>query len=77
MRILVLTNKPPYPPKDGGAIAVFNLAKGMANEGHLVHILSLNTSKHWVDADNAPSFPNLTFTYININRIRFNGNGTG
>ena len=66
MNILILTNKPPYPPKDGGAIAVFNLAKGIANEGHNVHILSLNTSKHWIDCNNIPSFPNLKLTYIDI-----------
>jgi glycosyltransferase involved in cell wall biosynthesis len=66
MKVLVLTNKPPYPPKDGGAIAVFNLAKGLADNGNLVHILSLNTSKHKVEINKIPHFNNLSFTYVNI-----------
>jgi glycosyltransferase involved in cell wall biosynthesis len=66
MRILILSNKPPYPPKDGGSIAVMNLAKGMANEGNSVHILSLNTSKHRVESADIPVFKNLEFTFVDI-----------
>ncbi len=55
MKILQLTNKLPYPPKDGGAIATLNLAKGMADDGHKVTILAMNTSKHYFDIDCIPS----------------------
>jgi glycosyltransferase involved in cell wall biosynthesis len=64
MKILILANKPPYPPKDGGAIAIFNLAKGLAFNGHQVDILSMNTSKHKVNAINNNPFPNLFMHYV-------------
>jgi glycosyltransferase involved in cell wall biosynthesis len=72
MNILVLSNKPPFPPKDGGAIATFNLAKGLAENGHFVHVLAMNTSKHKVDVQLLPVFNNLTFTYVETNtEIKF------
>lgn len=49
MNILQIHNKVPYPPKDGGSIAVFNLSEGFAKLGHKVDILALNTKKHSVD----------------------------
>jgi len=49
MKILQITNKPPYPVKDGGAIAVMNLTKGLARSGHDVTVLSMNTLKHYID----------------------------
>ena len=54
MRILLITNKVPYPPKDGGAIATFNMAKGLADLGHEVFIYSLNTNKHFIDINTIP-----------------------
>jgi polysaccharide biosynthesis protein PslH len=54
MRILQLTNKIPYPPKDGGAIATLNLSKGLARYGHEIDILGMNTSKHFVDLNHLP-----------------------
>ena len=67
MNILVLTNKPPYPAKDGGAIAVFNLAKGLAETGSYVRILAMNTSKHKGCQFHDELNPNLKLTYINVN----------
>ncbi|MBN1597356.1 MAG: glycosyltransferase family 4 protein [Bacteroidales bacterium] len=49
MNILQICNKVPFPPKDGGAIAIWNLANGMASKGHNVTILAMNTSKHRVE----------------------------
>ncbi|MCX6256595.1 MAG: glycosyltransferase family 4 protein [Bacteroidia bacterium] len=49
MKILQITNKIPYPPADGGAIAVLNLAKGLAMYGHEITMLAMNTSKHYFD----------------------------
>ena len=43
MKILQLTNKTPYPPKDGGAIATLSLAEGLADAGHEVLMLCLNS----------------------------------
>ena len=48
MKILQVTNKIPYPAKDGGAIACMNLTRGFSLLGHKVVILSMNTLKHHV-----------------------------
>jgi glycosyltransferase involved in cell wall biosynthesis len=54
MRILQLTNKIPYPPKDGGAIATLNISRGLARLGHEITILGMNTSKHYFDIQLIP-----------------------
>jgi len=48
MRILVLCNKPPYPPVDGGAIASWGLISSLAKAGNEVTVLAMNTRKHHV-----------------------------
>ena len=55
MRILQLTNKVPYPPRDGGAIASLTLARELAKAGHEVIVLAMNTSKHFLESDQIPS----------------------
>lgn len=54
MKILLLTNKIPYPPKDGGAIATLSLARSLAILGAKISILSLNTKKHYFDINLIP-----------------------
>ena len=54
MKILQVTNKVPYPTKDGGAIACMNLTKGFAHLGHNVTVLSMNTAKHHISIDEIP-----------------------
>lgn len=54
MRILQLTNKPPWPAKDGGSIAMWNLTKGFAGLGHQVTVLSMNTRKHLTPPETVP-----------------------
>ncbi len=54
MKILQVTNKVPYPTKDGGAIACMNLTKGFAFLGHDVTVLAMNTEKHHVALDEIP-----------------------
>jgi glycosyltransferase involved in cell wall biosynthesis len=49
MKILQLTNKIPYPPRDGGAIASITLARELAKAGNEVVVLAMNTSKHFAD----------------------------
>ena len=46
MKILILTNKLPYPPKDGGSIASLNMLTGLRDSGNQMTCLSINTSKH-------------------------------
>jgi glycosyltransferase involved in cell wall biosynthesis len=54
MKILQVTNKVPYPTKDGGAIACMNLTRGFSNLGHQVTVLSMNTAKHNVSLEEIP-----------------------
>lgn len=54
MKILQVTNKVPYPTKDGGAIACMNLTRGFSLLGHQVTILSMNTAKHNISLDEIP-----------------------
>ncbi len=69
MKILQLTNKIPYPPKDGGAIATLNLSKGLARIGHQVTILGMNTTKHFSDLNDIPRELTdlVTFKDVHIN----------
>ncbi len=55
MKILFLTNRIPYPLNDGGNIATFQVADGLALKGHEVHIAALNTRKHHMDIEQLPS----------------------
>ncbi|MCX6290977.1 MAG: glycosyltransferase [Bacteroidetes bacterium] len=54
MKILQLCHRIPFPPVDGGNIAMYNLSKSLATNGNVVKILALNTLKHFVDTDALP-----------------------
>lgn len=58
MRILQLTNKVPYPPRDGGSFATLSLATGLAAGGHDVTVLAMNTSKHPIGKEDIESLNN-------------------
>ncbi len=51
MKFLQLCKKCPYPLKDGESIAVTYLAKALHDLGCEVSLLSMNTTKHWVEVD--------------------------
>lgn len=55
MKILQIANKFPYPAKDGGSIATLTLGKSLAQAGHQVTVLAMNTSKHFTEADTVPA----------------------
>ncbi len=48
MKILQLSYRLPFPPKDGGAIGIHNITKAFFQLGHEVTLLSFNTKKHFV-----------------------------
>jgi glycosyltransferase involved in cell wall biosynthesis len=54
MRILQICNKPPFPPVDGGAIAMHNTTMGLLERGHSVKVLSMATPKHGVKVNELP-----------------------
>jgi glycosyltransferase involved in cell wall biosynthesis len=66
LKILILSSKVPYPPKDGGAIATLGLARGLAANGHEITMLSLNTRKHFVKSEELPASLMSSIRFINI-----------
>ncbi|HPE19508.1 MAG TPA: glycosyltransferase family 4 protein [Tenuifilaceae bacterium] len=46
MNILLIANKVPFPPNDGGAFATLNMALGLKNAGAHVTVLAISTPKH-------------------------------
>ncbi len=48
-KILIVTNRVPYPLKDGGNLAMFSIIDGYHRSGWQVHLLTMNTSRHFVD----------------------------
>lgn len=66
MKILFLTNKLPYPPKDGGSIASLNMITGLSDAGHEITCLSLNTVKHSFPIEKIPESLSGRITFIGI-----------
>jgi glycosyltransferase involved in cell wall biosynthesis len=54
MQILQICNKVPFPPKDGGCIAMNNLTQGLLNEGHKIKVVAINTPKHFTKIEDLP-----------------------
>ena len=54
MKILQLCHKPPYPPVDGGCIAMNNITSGLIKLGHEVKLLTIFTQKHDLNFDILP-----------------------
>lgn len=67
MRILQLCNKIPYPPKDGGTIAMYNIARGLADEGNSVDTLAMETLKHPASGNTEGMHPDITLQHVFVN----------
>lgn len=50
MHVLQLCPRVPYPPHDGGAIAMYETVRGLTEAGHRVTVLAVNTPKHYQPA---------------------------
>ncbi|MCY1500851.1 sugar transferase, PEP-CTERM/EpsH1 system associated [compost metagenome] len=80
MKVLILTNRIPFPPNSGYPIVVYNTIKGLLTGGVDVSLFSLNSSKHHVDVDDIydPLFKQIRFysspvdTEVNIWDAFFN-----
>ena len=46
MRILQICSKPPYPEKDGYALAVNHISKAIISKGHSLKVMAISTPKH-------------------------------
>lgn len=54
MRILQICNKAPYPPNDGSSIAIYNMGTGFIANGIDLHVLTINTKKHFKPDEKVP-----------------------
>ena len=52
MKILQLCNKAPYPSNDGSSIAIYALAEGLSDNDIELHLLPINTKKHFKPEEN-------------------------
>lgn len=55
MRVLQISNKAPYPPNDGSSIAIYNMGTGFIANGVELHVLTINTKKHFKRDEDVPS----------------------
>ena len=51
MKVLQLCIKPPYPPVDGGTMAMDSVTQGLLREGCEMKVLTMETDKHPLHAD--------------------------
>ena len=56
MKLLQICHRVPYPPLDGGNIAMLSLASSLYVSGCRIKLFALNTKKHFVDPSTLPSF---------------------
>jgi polysaccharide biosynthesis protein PslH len=54
MRVLQICNKAPFPPNDGSSIAIYNMGTGFISNGVELHVLTINTKKHFKPDDQVP-----------------------
>ena len=76
LKILILSNKVPYPANDGSSIAIASMIDGLLKNKAQVTLLSLNTTKHYKeDVDIRKDLPtDVDFHQVFAdNRISFKG----
>jgi len=70
MNIFLICNKSPYPPKEGGPIAMNAMVKGLVRAGHTVKVLAINTNKYFIDLKDVPEHyrekTKLETVYVNL-----------
>lgn len=72
-RILLLTNRVPYPLTDGGSIAMHAMLEGYVDAGWEVMLFSMNTTRHFVSLETLPPiYHQISFETFEIDtEIRF------
>lgn len=68
MRVLILTNRVPFPPNSGYPIVVYNTIKGLLKLGVEISVFSINASKYQIDVDDIydPVHSQINFHSYNI-----------
>ena len=70
LNILFICNKSPWPAREGGPIAMNQLIEGLADVGHNIKVLAINTNKYAVRHEDIPEWykktTNIELLYINL-----------
>jgi len=68
MKILQLCNKVPYPPHDGGSVAILNMARSFVKNGHEVAIMAMSTAKHNYRVEDLPEelTRDIEFIFVDV-----------
>ena len=67
IRVLQLTYRVPFPPTDGGAIGIYNITKGLFENGCEIDLLSINTPKHSQPQNAMSKFAKQYDVYVDTN----------
>jgi len=67
MRIIQLCHRVPYPPNDGGNIAMLSLTQALASQHSEIKMLALNTKKHFIDPASLPNELRIGFNIEAVN----------
>ena len=72
MKVLQLTYRVPYPPTDGGSIGIYNITKGLHDNGCEIDLVAINTPKHAQPSDAMKGLANQYDVFVNteINPIK-------
>jgi polysaccharide biosynthesis protein PslH len=68
LRILQICNKAPYPANDGSSIAIWNMAQGLLSAGVELHLLAINTKKHFKPDSGVPESFRARAHYTSVYR---------
>ncbi|GAB1404100.1 hypothetical protein MASR1M74_12790 [Lentimicrobium sp.] len=70
MKILMLCNKSPWPPAEGGPMAMEAMATGLIKAGHQVKILAINSNKYHTSLHDIPETfrkqTNIQFVFVDL-----------
>lgn len=70
LNILFICNKSPWPASEGGPIAMNQLIEGLADAGHNIKVVAINTNKYAVKPEEIPiqyqKKTNIELVYINL-----------
>lgn len=70
MNVFLICNKSPFPPREGGPIAMNAVIQGLLDAGHKVKVLAINTNKYNIPPEKIPvSFKektNIELVYIDL-----------
>jgi len=66
LKLLQISNKAPYPANDGSSIAIYNMARGFIENNVELHLLTINTKKHFKADSDVPVHFKLKSNYTSV-----------